>query len=786
MKNRKPLNLGPLGELPLKASRELIDIESVLDPSAELALDPFAFNIEANGEVDFFEAKADPEGGEGKTPSFYLSANTGRPMDVRGFIYPVIVDLAGAKFDQRRTPVVQDHDTTLRIGHTTEQAIIPAGGSAKVNGKQRNGPLVAAAGIVSSSSESAQTYVEDAKRGFPFQVSLGAGIVQGSIVEEGESVEVNGRTWRGPLIVAEKSIIRELTITVLGADNRTSAKIAANHSTTSIGGIKTMFEEFVKAMGLDPDALSEDQKKKLRAHYDAHKILEAGKKTPPPLPNNNQPATKPDPVDPAVALQAKREAEADEEDRVDGIKSVFAKFKDDVDVVTWDGKEMKLASAKKNAIRNGSSPDDLELACRRASYPTPSNFKGVRMENTDIQAEALEVAILRSINPDLPIRAKTKDQTGNEYGLETWYKPEVLEAADARQYRNIGLQYLMDLNIQAAGKTYHGSRKSDDYIKTFLHADRELKASGGFSTMAASNILENVANKTLLASYSAQETVWNLITGRRNLTDFKPHSSYRLTVTGGYQQVGKAGELKHGEFADQKYTVQGDTYGMILALTRKDMVNDDLDAFQQIPTALGRLAALAIEFAVLELVLNAETSGFFDLANGNLLTGAGSDLTIDGLTGSQTAFRDQVHDDKPVLVSPDRILVGTQDEVNARDLFQETNVAWLDDASATERVIARNPHVNKFTPIVSPVVNNTAVLKMDKTAFTGQDGDQWYMFANPAVLAAFVVGFLNGNTTPVIESTDADFETLGMKWRSYHDWGVAENEPMGAIKNAGK
>jgi len=733
-----------------------------------------------SGEINFLEAKT--ADGEDKVPGFFLNANTGKPMSVAGFFHPVVVDLAGARFDRKTTPVIQDHETKLRIGHTTDQAIIPAGGSAQVAGKNVRGPMVAAAGIVSSETETAKSYVADSKRGFPFQVSLGASIEEGFVVDEGDKVEVNGKSWKGPLIVAKKSVIRELTITVLGADNRTTAKISAKTKPSTMEETKMKFEDFVKAMSLDPETLSEDQTKKLRAHYDSHMVLQAGKKDPPPLPGKKK-----DPVpadDTAKKLEAKRQAEADEEDRVDGIKEIFAKFKTDgLETIDWKGREVKLTSAKKSAIKDGDSPDALELACRRASYPAPSNFKGVKVENKDVQAEALEVAILRSVAADIPLKAT--NQSGVEYGLETWFKPEVLEASDSKLYRGVGLHYLMDMNIQAAGMNYSGPRKSNDFIRTFLEAERDLKAAGsGFSTLAVSNILENVANKTLLAAYTAQEVIWNRITGRRNLNDFKPHSTYRLTVTGGYNQVGAGGDLKHGEFSDQKFTVQGDTYGMILALTRKDMINDDLDAFQSIPSQLGRLAALAIEFAVLELVL-ANAGSFFSAGNNNLNTGAGSDLTIDGLSASAQTFRDQTHDDKPILTSPDRILVGSQDEVNARELFAETNVQWLDDASSTERVISRNPHVNKYVPLVSPILNNTDILKMDKTAFTGQDSNQWYMFANPAVLAAFVIGFLNGNETPVIESTSADFNTLGMQWRSYHDWGVAQNEPKGAVKNAG-
>ena len=40
-------------------------------------------------------------------------------------------------------------------------------------------------------------------------------------------------------------------------------------------------------------------------------------------------------------------------------------------------------------------------------------------------------------------------------------------------------------------------------------------------------------------------------------------------------------------------------------------------------------------------------------------------------------------------------------------------------------------------------------------------------------VAAIVVGFLNGQQTPTVESAQADFNTLGVQMRGYQDFGVA-------------
>ncbi|MDZ4849157.1 MAG: hypothetical protein SGI77_07670 [Pirellulaceae bacterium] len=39
---------------------------------------------------------------------------------------------------------------------------------------------------------------------------------------------------------------------------------------------------------------------------------------------------------------------------------------------------------------------------------------------------------------------------------------------------------------------------------------------------------------------------------------------------------------------------------------------------------------------------------------------------------------------------------------------------------------------------------------------------------------------------PTIETADADFNVLGVQLRGYHDFGVAPQDPRGAIKSKGE
>jgi hypothetical protein len=48
-----------------------------------------------------------------------------------------------------------------------------------------------------------------------------------------------------------------------------------------------------------------------------------------------------------------------------------------------------------------------------------------------------------------------------------------------------------------------------------------------------------------------------------------------------------------------------------------------------------------------------------------------------------------------------------------------------------------------------------------------------------------VVSFLNGQEQPTVESADADFDTLGVDFRGYHDFGCDQSEYLAGVKSKG-
>ena len=140
----------------------------------------------------------------------------------------------------------------------------------------------------------------------------------------------------------------------------------------------------------------------------------------------------------------------------------------------------------------------------------------------------------------------------------------------------------------------------------------------GFSTIDIGGILSNVANKFLLEGFFTVERTWRNICAVRNVSDFKTVTSYRLIGTDQYEPVAPGGELKHGTLGNESYTNKADTYGLMLSIDRRDIINDDLGAITTVPRKLGRGSGLKINDVFWTIFLN--NAAFFTAGNKNYLS----------------------------------------------------------------------------------------------------------------------------------------------------------------------
>jgi signal peptide peptidase SppA len=461
-------------------------------------------------------------------------------------------------------------------------------------------------------------------------------------------------------------------------------------------------------------------------------------------------------------LVEERRSMAAEIRRVSAIKSVCA-----------DNQEIAA-----DAIEKGWTPEAAELAVLKAklngggkSAPPaanphkPSQGSGTAAFDGDVMAAAITSTINRSV------AAKR-------------FSADLLNRAESAYRGGVGIQECLLLAARENGYTGRASINAGN-LEEVLRAGfppRGMVASTGFTTNSLSGILSNVANKFLLDGYQSGEEQWRQIARVGSVRDFKTMTSYRMTGAFVFEEVGPAGDLKHGRMGEESYSNQAKTYGRIAALTRQQIINDDLGAFADVPREIGRGAIDKINSVFWSTFLGDHGNFFQSSATGTTaaLTRVEPNLTASSalgaaaLTAAKTLFLKQVRGDgTPLNLMPYALVVPPELQDTATVLLRDRE---LRDNTANRVYVAANPHAGSNLVIVtSPYLSNSAM-------GGGQSATSWYLIANPAQTAAIEVVFLDGQQSPVIEQADADFATLGIQMRGYFDFGVARQDRRAAVK----
>lgn len=680
-----------------------------------------------------------------KLPRFRLVAYTGAAMTVDGWPRPVVVALDGLTIGKRPTPVLRDHDRGQIVGHTTDVRV--------------DGARLRVEGVISGTGPAAAEVRDSGANGFPWQVSIGARVTKVDAVAAGQIATANGKTFEGPVYIARKATLGEVSFTAIGADDGTTATVAARRAGHDEDRDMD-FETWIKGQGFDPEALTDQQ----RAFF---KTLYAMATNPPPAGETDGDGDSD--AEGAGTNQAGQDRSAD----APPIRA--AQSTPPSDNADGPNPVANAVEAERQRTRQ------ILAACEGIAGDEVVNLRARALAGelglADLQAGLL--GVVRSSRQAPAAITSREDRRRNRGAIEAavclaarlpedrivaWYGPDAPEAGYG--LRGMGIQELC-----ARAAALEGVRLP----RYGTDPGGWLKAA--FSTMSVPGILGSTANRMLLDSYMQTEQAWREFCSIATVRNFLQHTRYRLTATTEFQQVAKDGELQHAQVDEQTYTQQADTFGILFGITRQDIINDDMGAFTQTPRLLGRGAGDRINTGVYTLLLG-NTGSYFASGNSNYATGAATALAMTSLSTAVQMFLDQTRPDgHPVGVEPSILLVPTALKTTAEQLYVSLELREGGGSSAS-RVPTRNTHAGKYKPVCSAYLSNATL--------TGYSSLAWYLFANPAVLAAVEVAFLDGVDKPTVEQADADFHRLGVVFRGYIDFGVAFVDPRAAVKMKGE
>lgn len=294
------------------------------------------------------------------------------------------------------------------------------------------------------------------------------------------------------------------------------------------------------------------------------------------------------------------------------------------------------------------------------------------------------------------------------------------------------------------------------------------------STLSFPQILGEGINKTLAAAYQEAPSSFLQWAGIREVSDFKNHNELRLSAFSNLEQIGEAGELKHGTLTESKETYKAVTKGRYLAITRQMFVNDDLGAFAGIPAAMARAAKRTVDDDAYDLLTSHSGAGP-TMNEDSVALFSTSRATPNYATGSSTALDATSLSTAKAMMRRIKGLAGEILNIRAAYLLVPPSLEGTAKTLVTQQYgpnnMVGNIHYNTLEPIVE------ARLEAGTNGTTA-----WYLVSRD--VPSLVVVYLRGQTSPTVQRKDPT-DALAIGWQCFFDWGVAAVDWRGIVRMKG-
>ena len=466
----------------------------------------------------------------------------------------------------------------------------------------------------------------------------------------------------------------------------------------------------------------------------------------------------------------------------------------DSEIETEVKAEEKIATEAKRALELEEEKKEKELEAKRVQDNNSSMNKEEAIQSErkraldikmagralDIKTEDVELHIERGTSADeframmIETKAKlNKENKTNSHNVEA-------SNVDTKELRKLGaINALMNRNdssikITEEGKEFQNQSLTDLARNIMISegqnvagmtpnqiSERAMHTSSDFK-----NILADVASKSLRSEYDEAPQTFGFMTREVLVNDFKDITRTQLGDAPVLEKVGENGEYKHGTISDsaEKYSLE--TFGKIITISRKTIVNDDLAALTRLPAMFGRRARdLESEKIYSMLASNpimADGFALFSAEHGNLSTNNGP-FDVARISEGREAMRLQTGLDGLLLdIMPKHLLTPVALETLA-DQFLGATVPQLDGSV--------NPFKNKLTNISEP--------RLDKVSRAA-----WYLAASTGQIDMIEIARLAGEAGPTISTRDG-FERDGMQLKMRYDFAAKVIDHRGFYKNNG-
>ena len=692
----------------------------------EAAKTPSYMQLEGEAEVEITAAEG--EGEERALPSFSMLAYTGGRMRPKGFDQDVVIDLAGLGVSSGNRPILLNHDTTQIVGHSTDISIT------------KNS--VNASGIISGVGTASREVIDSSGNGFPWRASVGASVEQMIHVDAGESAKANGQTFEGPVLVARKSTLGEISFVPLGADNNTSATVAASLETEreDMG-----FQNWVEAQGFVFAELTDQQKTSLQASYDAL----AGSSVEAPAIVAAQPVA----VDATADM---RIAAANETARINSITR-FCNAQGSPQVEIEAGQPVDLAEY---AIRENLTAERTELLALRAARPEAPAVHS-RTHDGDCTLEAMQGAMVLAAGVDLDAEMFGTQQA---------------HALNVPQFLRRGI------NDEARQRSMEASHRFADMSAVDICAEairldgrqvpqgRRNVIQAAFSGSALDSVFTSSVSASLLSTYNQSEDTTGGWVSEADVPDFKTNEREMLSKGPDLDLLPRGQTAEHLSHADTEESYKVSRYAKQFVVDEQDIIDDMLGALRETPAEMGDAAArLRPDLVYSILLANAtlsDTVALFSAAtHANLQTS--SALTSATLRDAIESIMTQQDNSVNLNLRPSHLIVPVGLLHDAANLVNSATLLTGSDV----QIGSANPiQMHNLTLVSDSRLDNGVTDPKSGTVNAGS-ATTWYMAS--AMARTIEVGYIRGSgRAPELRSFVLSQGKWGMGWDIKMDIGA--------------
>ncbi|MBR0226126.1 MAG: hypothetical protein IJL92_08730 [Thermoguttaceae bacterium] len=683
---------------------------------------------------------------------------------------PTVFDLDGIEEKTQVVPIIRDHDQDKKCGQTIE--IDYSGGEINAIGELIN------VGIDADADKIAKL----AERGAALQASIATGLINPDdieLVEEGQTVHVNGRDFTGPIEVVRRWKLKEISIVTVGADDEGTKVIIAKGA-------------------YDAEAPRAERKRKRMANDFLNRL-----KRRVGLAANATEEQVLDEVEKAVkeAEESEKEKRAEEEERAAAL-AAFAADELGVELEKDDeltDREKKILEAAYQRLGKAEEPPAEETDDKTAEA---ADEEEQAEEETDEDKAAVKTGAAAWTRTKYP--AKMLGQFSRYVGSGSAGRPSAARVAEAALMTSNGtsesalkrLGYT-DAEIDEASKrenrsltlkgllyrTGAASPGVDDVgsigatlgtaaIRARLQGDKRYRtgaAAGELSTIDIPGVLANVMYKSLLNGLQTVEDPTDKISRVVNARDFRPQTFVNLLTSGEFADVKDNGDLENLKLSDSTYTNTAKMRGFELRIGYEAIANDDMNALQEIPKIMGRKAALRKQ----KIFFDALTS-----ATGITAVSGNPALTLTGLDKASAAFRGlKDADNDPIGAKPKYLIVPPALEQTGYNLTAAANI--IQGATGDNTGLTIVPQQGRYAARLEVV---TSEYLGSGGPFASSWGDKKYMLlADPADMPLMILSYYQNQKAPALKTVYGDVDIEGLRFVCYWGFGVSVAETKAAV-----